>query len=420
MANVVVVGAQWGDEGKGKVVDMLAARSRYVVRYQGGNNAGHTVVVGGKTVILHLVPSGILQPDCICMIGNGVVVDPGVLLHELDVLASQGHPVSPERLFLSTEAHLILPWHRRMDMAREKALGDQRIGTTGRGIGPAYEDKVGRRGIRVADFLDAELLRERAAAVLPEHNRRLADYNEAPLELEAVLAELRPLAERLRPYARPLVRQLHAAIKAGEPILFEGAQGTFLDVDHGTYPFVTSSNTVAGGACAGAGVGPTAIHAVLGIAKAYTTRVGSGPFPTEQDNHIGKFLRDVGREYGATTGRPRRCGWFDAPLVQHAAMLSGMTGLALTKLDVLSGMERLQIGVRYQGWEEFPAGAAALGRVEVEYEEMEGWPESLSACRRWDELPEACRRYVERIEALVGVPVTILGVGPGRDAVIER
>lgn len=421
MANIVVVGAQWGDEGKGKIVDRLAAKSRYVVRFQGGNNAGHTLVVNGEKVVLHLIPSGILQPGATCVIGNGVVLDPVVLFREIDALAAKGRPVGPDRLVVSTEAHVILPWHKALDQAREKALGDKRIGTTGKGIGPAYEDKVGRRGVRVADLFDRDALRERIGGLLGEHNRRLVEwYGEAPLTVDGILAEVEPLAERLKAYARPVVRLLAEAVRAKEPILFEGAQGTFLDVDHGTYPFVTSSSTVAGGACAGSGVGPTAIHEVLGICKAYATRVGSGPFPTEQDNAIGERLRAVGHEFGATTGRPRRCGWFDVPMVRHAAMVNGLTALALTKLDVLTGMGPIRVAVAYEGGEDVPAGAAAMARVVPVYEELPGWDEDLSQCRTWEDLPATCRAYVERIEQWTGVPVGMLGVGPGRDALILR
>lgn len=422
MANIVVVGAQWGDEGKGKVVDLLAHRARWVVRFQGGNNAGHTLVVDGEQVILHLVPSGILQPGCTNVIGNGVVVDPAVLVAELDALAVRGHAVGPDRLVVSTEAHLIMPWHKALDKAREAALdGEKKIGTTGRGIGPAYEDKVGRRGIRVGELLDAEAFRARVEEVLPDHNRRLVEwYGAAALDADAVVAEVGAVAERLRPYARSTVGMLNAANRRGESILFEGAQGTFLDVDHGTYPYVTSSSTVAGGACAGSGVGPTVIDEVVGIAKAYATRVGGGPFPTEDTGEIGARLREVGREYGATTGRPRRCGWFDAPMVRHAAMVNGLTRLALTKLDILSGMTSLQICTGYRGLEEVPSGAVGLSRVECEYETVEGWEGDLAACRRFNDLPAAAQRYVARIEELVGVPVALIGVGAGRDAVIVR
>ncbi len=425
MANIVVVGAQWGDEGKGKVVDLLAEQSDWVVRYQGGNNAGHTLVVDGRKVVLHLVPSGILQPNCRCVIGNGVVVNPAVLLEELDELAALGHVVSPDRLVLSTEAHLILPWHLALDRARETALGDKRIGTTGKGIGPAYEDKVGRRGLRVADLFDGDALAARIAEVLPEHNRRLMEwYGEPPIAVAEVLAALAPVAERLRPYAKTATRLLFEASRRGERILFEGAQGTFLDVDHGTYPFVTSSNTVAGSACAGAGVGPTVITDVIGIAKAYCTRVGAGPFPTELDNELGAKIRAIGHEYGATTGRARRCGWFDVPLLRHAVMVNGLTELALTKLDVLSGLGPIQVAIGYklggQRIEDVPAGAAALGRVEVEYESFAGWDADLSGVRAWSELPATCRAYVEALEERVGVPIRLLGVGPGRESVIRR
>ena len=425
MANIVVVGAQWGDEGKGKVVDLLAEQSDWVVRYQGGNNAGHTLVVDGRKVVLHLVPSGILQPNCRCVIGNGVVVNPAVLLDELDELAALGHVVSPDRLIVSTEAHLILPWHLALDRVRELALGDKRLGTTGKGIGPAYEDKVGRRGLRVADLFDRVALADRIREVLPDHNRRLTEwYGEPPIVVDEVLAAMAPVAERLRPYARTATRVLFEASRRGERILFEGAQGTFLDVDHGTYPFVTSSNTVAGSACAGAGVGPTVITDVIGIAKAYCTRVGAGPFPTELDNELGAKIRAIGHEYGATTGRARRCGWFDAPLLRHAVMVNGLTELTLTKLDVLSGLGPIQVATGYRlggaRIEDVPAGAAALGRVEVEYETFAGWDEDLSAVRSWDALPATCREYVVALEERVGVPIRLLGVGPGRESVIRR
>jgi adenylosuccinate synthase len=420
VANIIIVGAQWGDEGKGKVVDLLAARCRWVVRFQGGNNAGHTLVVDGQKVVLHLIPSGILQPGVRCVIGNGVVLDPGVFLHEVDALAARGTDVGPERLMVSTEAHLILPWHRALDRARERSKGAAKIGTTGRGIGPCYEDKAGRRGIRVADLLDGSDLRVRVSDALERHNAELQSLGESPLSVDAALAELAPCVERLRPYARAVPALLWAAHRAGEGILFEGAQGTFLDVDHGTYPFVTSSSTVAGGACAGSGVGPTVIDEVVGIAKAYATRVGSGPFPTELHDALGERLRAVGHEFGATTGRPRRCGWFDATMVRHAVMVNGLTRLALTKLDVLSGMGPLRICTAYVGLDGVPGGADQLARVEPIYEEVPGWDADLSACRRWEDLPEACRAYVTRIEDLTGVPVALLGVGPGRDAVIVR
>ncbi len=421
MVNVVVVGAQWGDEGKGKVVDLLAKKVRYVVRFQGGNNAGHTLVVNGRKTVLHLIPSGMLQEGCVNVIGNGVVVDPAVLVHEIDQLVASGVVVTPERLVVSTEAHVILPWHKALDVAREAAAGEGKIGTTGRGIGPTYEDKVGRRGLRVADLLDEAALARHVAAHLPDHNRRLVEwYDHPPLHGDAVLAELQVLAARLRPFARSTVRMLHEANRDRAGILFEGAQGTFLDVDHGTYPFVTSSNTVAGGACAGSGVGPTTIQQVIGIAKAYCTRVGSGPFPTELTDAVGERLRAVGHEFGATTGRPRRCGWFDAAMLRHAVMVNGLTGLALTKLDVLSGMAEIKVATAYAGLEDVPAGAAALAAVVPEYEVIEGWSEPLEGIQSFAALPPAARRYVERIEALVGVPVVLIGTGPGRDDVIVR
>jgi adenylosuccinate synthase len=417
--NVVVVGAQWGDEGKGKVVDLLAAKARLVVRYQGGNNAGHTLVVDGAQVILHLVPSGILQPSVVNVIGNGVVVDPAVLAGEIASLRARGVDVSPERLVVSAEAHAIMPWHRALDRAREAALGSSKIGTTGRGIGPCYEDKVARRGVRLGDLVGGDLAGA-VTEVLPGRNEAILRAGGEALDAAAVIEELSRAVDALRPHVRTTARLLHAAVRAGEPILFEGAQGTFLDVDHGTYPFVTSSNTVAGGACAGAGVGPTAIHEVVGIAKAYTTRVGSGPFPTELLDGLGERLREVGREYGATTGRPRRCGWFDAALVQHAAMVNGMTGLALTKLDVLSGMGPLKIAVAYRGMEGVPASAVGLSHAEPIYEELPGWEGSIAEVRAWSDLPAEARAYVERIEALVGVPIGVVGTGPARDAVIVR
>ena len=425
MANIVVVGAQWGDEGKGKVVDRLARGSAWVVRFQGGNNAGHTLVVDGRKVVLHLVPSGVLQPDCKCVIGNGVVLDAAVLLQELDALTASGIDVSPERFLLSTEAHVILPWHRALDRAREAAAGAGRIGTTGRGIGPAYEDKVARRGVRVADLVDNAGLPARVEAALARHNHELVRLGAPALDAAAVLAEIVPLGERLARWARPVVRRLHDACVAGEGILFEGAQGTFLDIDHGTYPYVTSSSTVAGGACAGSGVGPTTIDAVVGIAKAYATRVGEGPFPTELDDAVGERLRRVGQEFGATTGRPRRCGWLDAFMLRHAVMVNGLTEIALTKLDVLSGAGPLALCTGYrdgagQSLDEVPAGADALAQVVPVYETLAGWDEDLSQARTWEQLPAACRAYIARVEDLAGVPVTAIGVGPGREDLIVR
>ena len=405
--NTVVVGVQWGDEGKGKIVDMIAARVALVARFQGGNNAGHTLVVDGVKTVLHLVPSGILHPGTRCIVGNGVVVDPGVLVGELEALEAAGHRIGPDRLGISSRAHVILPYHCALDGLREEARGGDSIGTTRRGIGPTYEDKAARRGIRVAELVDPELLGQALDRVLPEKNRMLTEwYGHPAYSREDLLAWAAPLAARLRPHVCDTVAELHAACRAGKPVLFEGAQGTFLDVDHGSYPYVTSSNTVSGAACAGTGVGPRDLHEVIGVAKAYCTRVGHGPFPTELDDAVGDRLRSVGREFGSTTGRPRRCGWFDAEMVRTAAGLNGLTALVLTKLDVLSGLERLELGL----------GLDAQGAPR--YESLEGWSEDLTGCRTWESLPAACRAYVRRIEELVEVPVAVVSVGPGREHIV--
>ena len=418
MPNRVVVGTQWGDEGKGKIVDVLARRAGMVVRFQGGNNAGHTLVVDGEKVVLHLVPSGILNPDTRCLIGNGVVLDPLVLLAELDALAARGRPVTPTQLVISLGAHVILPYHRELDRLREVARGEGAIGTTGKGIGPTYEDKVGRRGIRFAELIHPERFRARLEEVLPDKNRMIVDwYGGEALTVDDIVDDYTPVAERLARYAVDSVALLHDAVDAGTEILFEGAQGTFLDVDHGSYPFVTSSNTVAGAACAGSGLGPTHIHEVVGVAKAYTTRVGSGPFPTELNDPLDEQLRSVGAKFGATTGRPRRCGWFDAVLVRHAVYVNGVTELALTKLDVLSGLEELKICTGYEGGAMVGA-AAGLDRATPIYERVPGWSEDISACRTVEELPAACRSYIARIEQLVGARVGMLSVGPGREATL--
>jgi adenylosuccinate synthase len=416
MRNVVVVGAQWGDEGKGKVVDVLSDRVEAVVRFQGGNNAGHTLVVEGRKLVLHLLPSGMLRPGCRCVIGNGVVVDPRVLLDEMQHIAAAGVDVGPERLLISRNAHVIMPWHLALDRMSEVHRGDQKIGTTGRGIGPCYEDKVARRGIRTADLVDRDRLAARVADILPHKNRMIVEwFGGAPLDAAAVIADYAALGERLASHVGDAVSYLHDVVGRAGGILFEGAQGTFLDVDHGSYPYVTSSTTVAGGACAGSGVGPTAIHDVVGIAKAYTTRVGSGPFPTELNDAAGERLRAVGHEFGATTGRPRRCGWFDAPLVRHAAQLNGLTRLALTKLDVLTGIERIPVCVGYCGERGVPAD---LGSAVPVYEEMPGWSEDLGGVRSMADLPSACVAYVRRLEDLVGVPIELVSVGPGREQTI--
>jgi adenylosuccinate synthase len=416
MPNVVVVGTQWGDEGKGKVVDVLSSRADVVVRFQGGNNAGHTLVVDGLKSVFHLIPSGILRPSCRCVIGPGVVIDPEVLLREIDQLAAAGRAPAPGQLLVSHEAHVILPYHRELDRLREGALGDLGIGTTKRGIGPCYEDKVARRGVRLGDLLDPAALRARLAAVLPEKNRMLVEwYGEPALDVELLVAAHLALGERLRPFVGDAVELVHSVLDRGGSILFEGAQGTFLDIDHGSYPFVTSSTTTAGGACAGAGVGPTVIDEVVGIVKAYTTRVGAGPFPTEAHGDAGERLRAVGGEFGATTGRPRRCGWFDAPLVRRAARLNGLTRLALTKLDVLTGLSTIPVCIGYQGGS--ASGGALDGAVPI-YEDLPGWSQDISACRTYADLPAPCRAYVERLQHLVGVPIELVSVGPGREQTI--
>lgn len=417
VANTVIVGLQWGDEGKGKVVDLLAPESALVVRFQGGNNAGHTLVVDGEKIVLHVIPSGILHPDTTCVVGNGVVVDPAVMIMELDRLALRGHDITPERFAISSEAHVIMPWHRALDACREDARGDGLIGTTRKGIGPTYEDKAARRGIRMSDLLDPAHLRQRVEALLPEKNRQIVEwYGAAPLTVDEIESWARPLIERLGPFIQDTVSLLHEAVIADRPILFEGAQGTFLDVDHGTYPFVTSSTTLAGGACAGSGVGPSAIHAVVGIAKAYTTRVGTGPFPTELDDAEGDRLRELGGEFGSTTGRPRRCGWFDAALVRRAVLLNGVTHVVLTKLDILASLATVRICTGYQGHDRFPAGN--LEGLTPVYEDLPGWTEDISGARSWDDLPRNAQAYVTRISELVGAPILVVGVGPGRDQVV--
>ncbi|MEC7240327.1 MAG: adenylosuccinate synthase [Myxococcota bacterium] len=417
--NVVVVGTQWGDEGKGKIVDVLAKHVGVVVRFQGGNNAGHTLVVDGEKIVLHLVPSGILNPDTTCVVGNGVVVDPKVLLGELDQLSDRGHQITPGRLVISSAAHVILPHHRELDRLRERARGKAAIGTTGKGIGPAYEDKAARRGLRFAEFIQPEVFEERLRALLIDKNRMIVDwFGGDPVDVDAVIKEYLPIAARIAPFVDDAVAILHDAVKDNEGILFEGAQGTFLDIDHGTFPVVTSSNTVAGAACAGSGIGPRHIDEVVGIVKAYTTRVGSGPFPTEDEGEVGQRLREIGGEFGATTGRPRRCGWFDAVLVRHASMVNGLSQLALTKLDVLSGLDELKICTAYKGMDRFPSDAPSMSRAVPVYETLPGWSEDISACTSKEELPENCKRYIARIEELIGLKVGLLSLGPARKSTI--
>jgi len=424
MPNVVCVGAQWGDEGKGKVVDQLACRADLVVRFQGGPNAGHTLVVNGETTILHLMPSGILQPATLNLIGPGVVVDPDVLLGEIAMLQAKSVPVGRERFRISDRAHVILPVHSALDKAREEARQTLTIGTTGRGIGPAYESRVARTGIRVTDLLEPDTLRERLELAHYERNFLLEKLYGWPAQpLEEMWERAVAWGEKLAPYVDDVGVTLDGALREGRSVLLEGAQGTLLDVDHGTYPFVTSSTTLAGGACAGAGIGPTRIDSVLGISKAYTTRVGGGPFPTEDTGTAGQHMGAVGREFGATTGRKRRCGWLDLVVLRHAVRVNGITGLALLKLDVLTGLSEIQACVSYRvaGKEihEFPASISTLGRCEPMYRTFRGWSESIEAARSLDDLPQAARDYVRWIEDALGVPVDLLGVGPERDATIE-
>ena len=424
MANVVIVGTQWGDEGKGKVVDIYAENADVIARFQGGNNAGHTLVVGGKQTILHLIPSGILHAGKLCIIGNGVVVDPPVLIEEMDTLKNRGLLPDSTRLLVSEKAHIIMPYHRRIDVARESHNVGKKIGTTGRGIGPAYEDKIARVGIRLCDLLDDELFHEKLNRNVEEKNFYLTKlFAEEPVDGKAIYEEYRGYAERLRPYAADCSLVMQRQIDQGKRILFEGAQGTHLDIDHGTFPYVTSSNTVSANACCGTGVGPSSIQSVIGICKAYTTRVGEGPFLTELKDETGARLQQVGQEFGATTGRKRRCGWLDMVLIRQAVRVSGITGFALTKLDVLTGIEKLKICIGYKTeQEEFtesvPANLRDLSRCRPIYVEMDGWTEDIRGARRIADLPLNTRRYIERLEELSGVRLVLISVGPDRDETI--
>jgi adenylosuccinate synthase len=424
MPAIVLIGAQWGDEGKGKVTDLLGGRVQYVVRYQGGNNAGHTVITpDGEKFALHLMPSGVLTPGCVPVIGNGVVVDPKVLLTEIEGLSERG--VDTSKLLLSADAHLIMPHHRALDRVVERYLGSARIGTTGRGIGPAYGDKVGRMGIRAQDLLDTGILRKKLEMVLREKNQILVKvYNRKGIDADTVVEEYLGYAIRLRPYIADTRKVLAEALERNETVLLEGAQATLLDVDHGTYPFVTSSNPTAGGACVGSGVPPTRINQVIGVIKAYTTRVGAGPFPTELFDDNGAHLRKVGVEYGTTTGRERRCGWFDAVVGRYAVRVNGITDLVVTKLDVLSGLDPVPICVGYEidgeRVDDMPMTQTAFHHARPVYEELPGWWEDISKARAEADLPANARRYIERIEELCGSRVSVVGVGPGREENVIR
>ncbi|HEX4346825.1 MAG TPA: adenylosuccinate synthase [Vicinamibacterales bacterium] len=418
--NLAVLGAQWGDEGKGKIVDLLTPRFDIVARYQGGHNAGHTVYVNGTKFVLRLIPSGILHPGITCIIGNGVVVDPQALFAEVDELRKNGIDVG-SRLIVSDKAHLILPYHRDLDLLAEARRGERKIGTTSRGIGPAYEDKIARRGIRVGDLADARNLEQLIHDNVAARNRLVHDSTMDP---KVVLADLLKHGERLRPWVRDISLFLNESMAAGKSVLFEGAQGTLLDIDHGTYPYVTSSNATAGGICTGLGIGPRTIGHLLGVAKAYTTRVGEGPLPTELTGEMGNRLRDSGNEYGAVTGRPRRCGWYDAVAVRYSVRINGLDGLALTKLDVLDGLERIDICTSYtcgsRTLTEFPSDIAQLAACEPVYESMPGWTAPTKSLRKYEQLPEAARKYIARLEEVTGVPAAIISTGSERDDTIFR
>jgi adenylosuccinate synthase len=425
MGNVAVVGAQWGDEGKGKIVDWLSERADVVVRFQGGHNAGHTLVIGNVEYKLSLLPSGVVRAGKLSIIGNGVVVDPWALVEEIDAIRAKGVDVNPQNLKLADNAALILPSHGALDRAREERLHDSRIGTTGRGIGPAYEDKVGRRALRVCDLADPKALEQRLDQLLLHHNALLRGLDKPEIDRGDLLARLNAITPRILPYAEPVWRLLDDARRQGKRILFEGAQGAMLDVDHGTYPYVTSSNTLAGEAAAGSGIAPGAVGFVLGITKAYTTRVGSGPFPTEDKGAIGNKLGERGREFGVVTGRKRRCGWFDAVAVRQAVKTGGINGIALTKLDVLDGFDEVKFCTAYRcGGETYdyvPAGMTAQAELDPVYETAEGWHESTRGARSWADLPATAIKYIRRLEELIGVPVALLSTSPEReDTVLVR
>src|ERR1044071_403800 len=423
MSNVAIIGAQWGDEGKGKVVDLFTREADIIVRFQGGNNAGHTLVVDSKKTVLHLVPSGALHADKLCVIGNGVVVDPAVLIEEIEALKAQGHLSDNKQLRISEQAHVIMPYHKLIDQARERLRGEGMIGTTGRGIGPAYEDKIARIGIRFVDLLEEDTFREKLERNIEEKNFYLkAILKEKALRFDEIHESYAGFREKLKDYVTNTGLLLDEQMRLPQRVLFEGAQGTLLDVDHGTYPFVTSSSTITGGACSGSGVGPQNIQQVIGISKAYTTRVGSGPFPTEITGPEGETLRREGEEFGATTGRARRCGWFDAVGVRHAVRMNGLTGIALTKLDVLTGFKKIPICTAYRYEDrlitEFPASSKVMQNARPVYEEMDGWSEPLDIVRNFSDLPKTAQKYVRRIEETIGTEIILVSVGPGREQTI--
>lgn len=422
MSTLVLVGAQWGDEGKGKIVDFLSERADMVVRYQGGANAGHTVVIGGKQYKLHLIPSGLLN-NKVCVIGNGVVIDPGELIREMDELQAEGF--DPSRIFISDTAHIILPYHKMLDTLEEEERGENRLGTTRRGIGPAYRDKFARAGIRVIDLLELDVFSEKLSTYLVHVNTLLERvHGLPPLDMEDVLAEYSVYAERLRPHVVDTSILVNIAVESGQKVLFEGAQGTLLDIDHGTYPYVTSSHPTAGGACIGSGVGPTRINYAMGVTKAYVTRVGDGPFPTELTDGVGDWLRDRGREYGTTTGRPRRCGWLDLVALRYSVRINGLSGLAVTKLDTLSGLEKVKVCIAYefegQKILDWPHSSRVLAGCRPVYKEVPGWDDDLARVRSFDALPAAARTYLEYVEAYTGVPSRIISVGPDREQTVIR
>ncbi len=423
MANKIVVGAQWGDEGKGKITDMLAETADLIVRFGGGNNAGHTVIVGEEKFELHLIPSGILYPEKKSVLGGGVVIDPVAMVEEMEGLLARD--VSLDNLYIAETAHVIMPYHQMFDQLEEKRKGDSKIGTTGKGIGPCYTDKAARRGLRMVDLLDEKRFARKLEKALDYHNLLLEKvYGVAPLTVNEIMEEYRPFIEKLRPYIVNTSLLLNKAHQNNEKIFFEGAQGTLLDIDYGTYPFVTSSNPTAGGVCTGTGMGPTTIDDVIGVTKAYLTRVGEGPFPTELNDEVGTFLQENGQEFGVTTGRARRCGWFDLPILKHAVRVNGLTEIALTKLDVLSGLDEIKICVAYQHGndeiDEFPPDLENGEPYKPIYETLAGWQEDISPCRSYAELPKNAKLYVEKIEELTSTPVKTIGIGPARDEAIIR